>query len=802
MLRSLTAALAAGLGALLAPFKTRFVEAADDKRSVVPEDGILVEDIEAMREAKTSELNALMELVRAALRAKLFGASTDRWIHVKAIYPDQVIIVSEAGRYVAYPYTVGEDNVCTLGDPTEVVEQYSAVAMREASSQLIEAKDDKAAKFEIVIVRAGLSRNRNYYPDAVLREAVPLFDKVRVFVKPDVVHLQGGGRDVNRLIGQVSEPRFVEGADTDTGEIRGILEFIEDADPLANKMREALKKDMQDLFGFSMDASGSSDKRMVEAKPVRFAKKIKKVDSVDCIVEPGAGGALVRMVEAADPDNSLENEDMLRKKLIAKIRAKLPAARLKALGDLDKLGDDALETAYREAVQEEEPDDDTPSAPANAGGVTEDRLREALAVQDNKNKALQTVNASSLPKAAKDRLVVLIGAEANPTSEVVTRMIEAERTYISQFTESGKVRGLGNITVEDESIKIDDMFDAFFDKKHKNHRHAQSFKECYIRATGDTLVTGRMRDCDLGRMAEALGVFREALDTASFPNVLGDSISRRMIRDYRDPGIYDGWQQLIDTVPVSDFRTQERTRWGGYGDLPTVEQNDPYPDLVSPGDESASYAVAKRGGIERLSLEAIKNDDVGVIRRIPINMSRAAKRTLAKFVFDFFRLNPTLEDGTAWFHASRGNLMTVAFSAAEFAVHRLAQMKRTELSSAERIGIPPKFMIAALDLVESMVDAFRRNTNNDETFVQSLKPSIVPVWYWTDVNDWCTLPDPMDMPVIELGFLDGREEPEIFVQDGPTIGSMFTNDQVSYKIRHTYGGNVTEPRGGTKAVVA
>jgi hypothetical protein len=46
------------------------------------------------------------------------------------------------------------------------------------------------------------------------------------------------------------------------------------------------------------------------------------------------------------------------------------------------------------------------------------------------------------------------------------------------------------------------------------------------------------------------------------------------------------------------------------------------------------------------------------------------------------------------------------------------------------------------------------------------------------------------LPVLEVGFLDGQEEPELFVQDQPNGGSMFSNDKLTYKIRHIYGGTV------------
>ena len=193
----------------------------------------------------------------------------------------------------------------------------------------------------------------------------------------------------------------------------------------------------------------------------------------------------------------------------------------------------------------------------------------------------------------------------------------------------------------------------------------------------------------------------------------------------------------------------------------------------------------------------IKNDDVGAIRRIPVKLGRAAKRTLAKFVFDFIRTNPNIYDGTALFTVGHANLGTTAFSATEFGVVRVAMLKQTELSSADRMGIGPKGILCPPDLESAVWTAFQRSTNLDKDFIQTLNPVIIPVWYWTDVTDWAAYADPNDLPGIEIGFLDGQEEPELFVQDQPNIGSMFSNDQLTYKIRHIYGGAVVP--GGEKA---
>jgi hypothetical protein len=74
--------------------------------------------------------------------------------------------------------------------------------------------------------------------------------------------------------------------------------------------------------------------------------------------------------------------------------------------------------------------------------------------------------------------------------------------------------------------------------------------------------------------------------------------------------------------------------------------------------------------------------------------------------------------------------------------------------------------------------------------------------YWSDTNNWYATADKMETPLIELGFYNGTEEPELFVQDLPTQGSLFSNDDITYKIRHIYGGAVIDYRGFYGAVVA
>jgi hypothetical protein len=744
-------------------------------------------------EAVEVDLIALRDQVQGALREllKLTGDDCDPWPYVSALYADSVIVDMD-GKSYRYPYAVADDLTISFGTPSEVVRAFVPVDVADpapvaatpvaSTSVLIEAVADATGlptnSYLVRVIRAGRSLNGNYYPDALLREAAPMFEGVRVFSKSDSEHTLGQGKDVRNLIGGLTKPRFVEGATADSGEIQAVMTLIcGDDDPIAVRLREAIGKHMSHLFGLSVDVVGTAS----GTKGNRIAEAFIKVNSVDLIVEPGAGGGIISFVEAV-----VTGEFMDRAQLINLINTANPA--LLQGKDLTTITDAELQTVLTTALQATTNSVDPTATNAN--------LTEAVG---NQFRMRDLVNGSKLPNAAKQKIIQQFSGNAKFTEAAVVEAIKQEASYLSQTLVGlgGSVADLGEGTfiegVKDQSEKHDDMLDAFFDPQHKDHRHARSFRECYVTMTGDRQVTGRV---------DRSTRLTESLDTTSFPNVLGNSITRRMLADYNVQSNLDAWRTLAgDPVPINDFRTQERTRYGGYGNLPIVNQSAPYTALTSPTDEKATYAVSKRGGTETVTLEMIKNDDVGAIRRIPTGLSRSAKRTLCQFVYDLVVTNPVIYDGVALFHATHNNLSVAAASATSFAAMRLAMLKQPQKSSGEVQSIGPAYIHCPLDLEETFRNMFVRSTNLDKTFIQSLVPTIVPVFYWTDTNDFVLSADPKDLPSLEIGFLDGEEEPSIFVQDQPDNGSFFTNDVITYKIRHIYGGNVIDFRGLQKAVV-
>lgn len=732
-----------------------------------------------------------------------------KWSSIEALYADSVVIYLD-GRYFSYPYTATDLDV-TLGDPQEVVESFTAALRESAPMRMVEAEGTPAGQaWEVTIIQAGTSLNGVYYSDAVLRESAPLFDGARIFVKSDIEHIKGSAnaKDVRQLVGWVEAPRFVEGAAADTGRTVATIRLPGLPEETRNLLVEATKAGRNDLVGLSIDATGAASMRLVEGKKVRAAKSITRVDSVDLIVEPGAGGRLVRLVEAA-PAPISPSEVSMREKLLQQLKEKAPAAYAKI--DVNTATDDEVITAYREAFVQTHTTTTAPSSPlatSNAGGDGAADVLEQVRMIEARMQARSIIGASTLPDAAKDKLLTDFTTRARFTEADVKAAIEGERTYLARFVESGRVNLSGlsvDIQVEDRSQKMAEMLDAFFDPAHKDHRAVGSFKEAYIEFTGDRQVTGQYANCDKARLRESAGAnFREALDSTSWADALGNSITRRMQVVYAGETDLQNWRKVASVGRLSDFRTQERVRIGGYGNLPAVAEGGAYAALGSPSDDKATYAASKRGGLETVTREMILNDDVNAIRRIPVELALAAGNTLYEFVFDFYRTNPVIWDTVALYHGTHANLFTAALDAAQFATHRLAMVKQTRAGSAKRMGLTPATVLVSFENQETAYNLFVRNQNLDKTFVQTINPEVIVVPYWTDANDWCTVADKNKFPVLEIGFLNGQEDPELFVQDMPNVGSMFSNDKLTYKIRHEYGGVVLVDgeKGTTKAVVA
>jgi hypothetical protein len=311
---------------------------------------------------------------------------------------------------------------------------------------------------------------------------------------------------------------------------------------------------------------------------------------------------------------------------------------------------------------------------------------------------------------------------------------------------------------------------------------------------------------------------QESITTASWGTIFADALYKRMMRVYQAYP-YNAWTALVSDIDtVSNFMTQKWSRIGGYGDLAQVGQGKPYPDMTSPDSEQITYNVAKYGGVDDITWEATLQDDMNQIRNIPQGMAFSAIRTLYKFVTGLATTtNPTMPyDSVAMYHATHNNLGSAALTLRGLDGTDVAMAQQVAYGRTDVIGDinVPKILIvpralsarakriirpsAAYEIVATdgtvVGDLGDTGTSIDPQAFADRDMQVFVNDLLTDTNDWYAVADPRLVSTMVIGFLNGRRDPDIFVQDSQTVGSVFNADKITYKIRFIFGGAILDHR--------
>ena len=335
-------------------------------------------------------------------------------------------------------------------------------------------------------------------------------------------------------------------------------------------------------------------------------------------------------------------------------------------------------------------------------------------------------------------------------------------------------------------------------------------REFYTMVTGDPEVTGRFQRENLAVDLRAA----QDITSTTFTFLLTNTMNRRLVKDYRDTNFKE---DLVISIrkPVKDFRTQEAVMVGYFGDVATVDpETGDYVEIAGVTDEESSYAIIQKGNLLTFTRKTIINDDVTVVQRLVSRLSKALRRTHAKYVWAFFTGNATCSDGTAWFTGGHGNLSAAALSKAAVQTLYLVMAAFTEKDSGETIGLlddpsVKPVLVYPIALAPTGEDIWKEEwyyTGNDLTtktpnfLYGKIRGEMVSLL--SDATDWGLLMPPGVVDMVEMGYLNGRQEPEFFLADAPTSEQVFVADKIRHKFRHEYAGAVIDYRSGAKAVVA
>lgn len=305
---------------------------------------------------------------------------------------------------------------------------------------------------------------------------------------------------------------------------------------------------------------------------------------------------------------------------------------------------------------------------------------------------------------------------------------------------------------------------------------------------------------------------RESGSTSDFATYLNDKATKRLMWGYNEQT--SSWREYTRTYSVPDFKPVSFVRLTEMQDLLPFHEGGEYKDSQIAEIVGPSLTVATYGRLFSLTRKSLINDDLNQLRDRPAAMGRSAARTLARSVAKNLETNPNAYDGKAVFHLDHGNLMTSPLS--EQALAEAATKLRTQTDPNGlrialrpwRVVIPPHLEFTMRRILNSQEITQPGTGIGNSNVVRNLVDYVIDD-YLTDANDWYLFANPQEAPVMAVGFLNGRDTPDIFLKD-PGMRSVLGGsdpysmefDEIVWKVRMDWGTGVFDYRGAVKSSVA
>ena len=281
--------------------------------------------------------------------------------------------------------------------------------------------------------------------------------------------------------------------------------------------------------------------------------------------------------------------------------------------------------------------------------------------------------------------------------------------------------------------------------------------------------------------------------SSDFGQILIDVAHKSLLKGWETAA--ENFDQFTSHGTLTDFRPAKRAGLGDFGYLPQVGEGEEY-TYGTIGDEGASVALATYGQLFSITRQAIINDDMNLLTKIPEKMGQAARATIAKLVFALLTGNAIAQDGKALFDASHKNTLTSAALDVTSIDKAIQIMNGFVNARGEPLAIEPEFMLLPTSLYtrakqvlgSASVEGADANSgiiNPIRDIVPALKSARLQV---ADPKSWYLI----NKEAIEVSYLDGIDTPYMEQQNG------FTVDGVSTKVRIDAGVNVIDYRGIVK----
>ena len=268
--------------------------------------------------------------------------------------------------------------------------------------------------------------------------------------------------------------------------------------------------------------------------------------------------------------------------------------------------------------------------------------------------------------------------------------------------------------------------------------------------------------------------------SSDFGNLLADVAHKSMLKGYQEAA--ETFTQWTAKGTLTDFRPSKRVDLSTFPNLDKVAEGAQY-QYGTVGDRGEQIMLATYGKLFSITRQAIINDDLSALTRVPQLMGRSAIRTVGDLVYAVLTGNPAMSDGKALFHNDHKNLLTgAALSIAN--IGKAMQTMRTQKDGKATLDIRPKYLLTPVAL-EPTAKALLA-AEYDPALVDAKVPNPVrgmlevisdPRLDDSSATTSFMLADQNMYDTIEVAYLDGNDKPYLEQQQG------FTVDGAAFKVR-------------------
>ena len=290
--------------------------------------------------------------------------------------------------------------------------------------------------------------------------------------------------------------------------------------------------------------------------------------------------------------------------------------------------------------------------------------------------------------------------------------------------------------------------------------------------------------------------------TSVFTNLLEGLANKALLMGYDEtPETWSIWCRITN---LPDFKTNSRVGLSQFSDLDEVPENGEYKHGTL-DDRKESIQAKKYGKLFGITREAIINDDLDGMSRVPRLMGRAAARKVGDLVYDILNNPPTLnQDATALFRSSNTGTAGAPSVTTVSELRVKMALQTDQNSQASGLNIRPAYMIVPVTLEDTARVLLASETDPkgltgatggavQPNPIRNIAQVVAdPRLDAASTTAWYMAADQNATDTVEVGFINGQQEPQLFSRDG------WSTDGVEYKVRHEVGVAPLDFRGMAK----